>query len=110
MKKIFTVAALRDLDQQHAKGEISYSRLVEILNEKANAAFATPGPASIAIEVYWDKIIEQFFIPTAKNAFGEVRHTGVAKKDVKHLKSGEFFETWLMPNSFEFYNAKLTPA
>lgn len=35
MDKIFTVALLRDLEQQVTKGDISYSRMVEILNEFA---------------------------------------------------------------------------
>lgn len=35
MKKIFTVALLRDLEKQVMKGDISYSKMVEILNEKA---------------------------------------------------------------------------
>lgn len=38
MKKIFTVAFMRDLEKQLNKGEISYSRMVEILNETANEA------------------------------------------------------------------------
>lgn len=36
MKKIFTIALLRDLEKQVMKGDISYSKMVEILNEKAN--------------------------------------------------------------------------
>jgi hypothetical protein len=34
MEKLFRTAELRDLEQQVTKGEISYSRMVEILNEK----------------------------------------------------------------------------
>jgi hypothetical protein len=33
--KIFKVAEIRDLEKQVTTGEISYSRMVEILNEKA---------------------------------------------------------------------------
>lgn len=40
MTKIFITAFIRDLDEKVAKGEISYSRMVEILNEKANEAIA----------------------------------------------------------------------
>lgn len=35
MKKIFTIALLRDLEKQVWQGKISYSKMVEILNEKA---------------------------------------------------------------------------
>ena len=35
MKKFITVAEMRDLDQQLALEKISYSRMIEILNEKA---------------------------------------------------------------------------
>jgi protein-arginine kinase activator protein McsA len=35
MKKFITVAEMRDLDQQLALGKISYSRMMKILNEKA---------------------------------------------------------------------------
>ena len=41
MEKIFTTAYLRELDDLFARDEISYSRIVEILNEKANAAVAS---------------------------------------------------------------------
>jgi meiotically up-regulated gene 157 (Mug157) protein len=40
MEKIFTTAYLRELDDLFARDKISYSRMVEILNEKANAAVA----------------------------------------------------------------------
>jgi hypothetical protein len=39
MEKLLRVAEMRDLDQQVAKGEISYSRMVEIINEKSNERF-----------------------------------------------------------------------
>lgn len=39
MKKIFTIALLRDLEKQVMNGDISYSRMVEILNEKAAEAY-----------------------------------------------------------------------
>jgi hypothetical protein len=35
MRKFIKIAEMRDLDQQLAQEEISYSKLVEILNEKA---------------------------------------------------------------------------
>ncbi len=35
MSKFLIVAELRDLEEQVSKGEITYSRMVEILNEKA---------------------------------------------------------------------------
>ena len=38
MNKIFKVADIRKLEQQVAKGDISYSRMVEIMNEMANSA------------------------------------------------------------------------
>lgn len=34
MEKLLRVAEMRDLEKQVAKGEISYSRMVEIINEK----------------------------------------------------------------------------
>lgn len=34
MEKLLRVADMRDLEKQVAKGEISYSRMVEIINEK----------------------------------------------------------------------------
>lgn len=37
--KIFTVGLLRDLEKQVTAGDISYSRMVEILNEKAHEQF-----------------------------------------------------------------------
>jgi len=40
MEKIFTTAYLRELDDLFARDKISYSRMVEILNEKANASVA----------------------------------------------------------------------
>ena len=33
--KFFNVAHLRQLEKMHSKGEISYSRMVELINEKA---------------------------------------------------------------------------
>ena len=36
-KKPFTVAYMRDIDEMIHKEEISYSRMVELLNEKAQA-------------------------------------------------------------------------
>lgn len=38
MNKIFKVADIRKLEQQVSNGEISYSRMVEIMNEMANNA------------------------------------------------------------------------
>ena len=38
MNKIFKVADIRKLEQQVSKGDISYSRMVEIMNEMANNA------------------------------------------------------------------------
>lgn len=38
MNKIFKVADIRKLEQQVSKGEISYSRMVEIMNEMSNIA------------------------------------------------------------------------
>jgi len=38
MKKVFRIADIRKLEQQVSKGEISYSRMVEIMNEMANLA------------------------------------------------------------------------
>lgn len=35
MKKVFKIADIRNLERQVANGEITYSRMVEILNEKA---------------------------------------------------------------------------
>lgn len=40
MKKVFKVADLRDLDSRVSIGEISYSRMVEILNEKAYEVYS----------------------------------------------------------------------
>lgn len=40
MKKVFIVAQIRDLQTQVAKGKISYSRMVEILNEAAHLAYS----------------------------------------------------------------------
>lgn len=40
--KIFTIGYLRELDQQVTAGDISYSRMVELLNEKANQYFVDP--------------------------------------------------------------------
>jgi hypothetical protein len=34
MEKLLRVADMRDLEKQVSKGEISYSRMVEIINEK----------------------------------------------------------------------------
>jgi len=34
MEKVFKVADIRDLEQKVALGEMSYSRMVEVLNEK----------------------------------------------------------------------------
>ena len=34
MEKLLKVAEMRDLQKQVTKGEISYSRMVEIINEK----------------------------------------------------------------------------
>lgn len=34
MEKLLRVAEMRDLEKQVTKGEISYSRMVEIINEK----------------------------------------------------------------------------
>lgn len=36
MKKIFKVADIKSLEKQVALGEISYSRMIEVLNEMAN--------------------------------------------------------------------------
>ena len=36
MEKFITVSEMRELEKQVSLGEISYSRMVEILNEKAN--------------------------------------------------------------------------
>lgn len=38
MKKIFKIADIRKLEQQVSNGKISYSRMVEIMNEMANNA------------------------------------------------------------------------
>ena len=35
MEKVFKVADIRDLEQKVSLGEISYSRMVEIMNERA---------------------------------------------------------------------------
>ena len=35
MDKVFKIADIKDLDMQVASGEITYGRMVEILNEKA---------------------------------------------------------------------------
>lgn len=40
MKKVFKVAEIKVLEAQVSRGEISYSRMVEIMNERANQAFA----------------------------------------------------------------------
>ena len=40
MEKVFKVADIRDLEQKVALGEISYSRMVEMLNEKAEEHYS----------------------------------------------------------------------
>lgn len=40
MKKIFKVAHIRDLQEKVDKGEISYGKMVEILNQMANIEVA----------------------------------------------------------------------
>ena len=40
MDKVFKVADIRDLEQKVALGEMSYSRMVEILNEKAEQHYS----------------------------------------------------------------------
>lgn len=47
MEKIFTVALLRDLEKQVQKGEISYSRMVEILNERASVLLPVPNTKTV---------------------------------------------------------------
>ena len=42
MLKIFKVADIRELQRQHMNEEISYSRMVEIMNEMASDKFITP--------------------------------------------------------------------
>jgi len=39
MKKVFKIADIRDLDEKVSRGEISYSRMVEILNEMAEKSY-----------------------------------------------------------------------
>jgi hypothetical protein len=39
MKKVFKVAHIRDLEKQVIKGQITYSRMVEIMNEMAHEAY-----------------------------------------------------------------------
>ena len=40
MEKVFKVADIRDLEQKVALGEMSYSRMVEVLNEKAEEHYS----------------------------------------------------------------------
>ena len=40
MEKVFKVADIRDLEQKVALGEISYSKMVEIMNEKAEEHYS----------------------------------------------------------------------
>ena len=40
MGKVFKVADIRDLEQKVALGEMSYSRMVEVLNEKAEEHYS----------------------------------------------------------------------
>ena len=40
MEKVFKVADIRDLEQKVALGEMSYSRMVEVLNEKTEEYYS----------------------------------------------------------------------
>ena len=40
MEKVFKVADIRDLEQKVALGEMSYSRMVEVLNEMAEEYYS----------------------------------------------------------------------
>ena len=40
MEKVFKVADIRDLEQKVALGEISYSKMVELMNEKAEQHYS----------------------------------------------------------------------
>ena len=51
MKKVFTPQDVRALEHQWSQGEISYNKMADILNERANSAFA-PAPTNA------DKIFE----------------------------------------------------
>lgn len=50
---------------------------------------------------HYDLIINQYFTPTAKNLFGDVRHTGTFEKENHYGKIGQKFETWLTPDSYK---------
>ncbi len=63
--KFITTAEMRDLEQQVTKGEISYSRMMELINEKAEKFFNTPIPNTAS----FNDFIKQWSI----NKFGEPR-------------------------------------
>ena len=57
MKKVFIVADIKDLEKQVSSGEISYSRMVEIMNEKCEQHYSQP-PAIAGDVSDWKQMSE----------------------------------------------------
>ncbi len=59
MRKIFKVADIKKLEKQVSKGEISYSRMVEIMNEMSNSAECEVKKLPIPVVSNWIAVDEK---------------------------------------------------
>lgn len=51
MEKVFKVADIRKFEQQIAKGEISYTRMVELMNEMAHTHYVVNKKCNLQIVI-----------------------------------------------------------
>jgi len=47
MEKVFKIADIRKLDKQYQDGEISYTRMVELMNEMAHKHYVSKNKESV---------------------------------------------------------------
>lgn len=75
MEKVFKVADIRDLEQKVALGEMSYSRMVEVLNEKT--------------EEYYSKVKKLIIPDVSKSLKCECKHSGSCRYETVILETKE---------------------
>ena len=75
MEKVFKVADIRDLEQKVALGEMSYSRMVEVLNEKT--------------EEYYSKVKKLNEPAVSKSLKCECKHSGSCRYETVILETKE---------------------
>ena len=66
-----SIAYMRDLERQVAKGKITYSRMVELLNERANEPNTSEPIVSSQVyePEYVLKLVKSYFGPGASKLF-----------------------------------------